>query len=158
MRSKRRCNPASEWVVKEKAFQPLIDDTTFKLAQKHIEKRRTRPPKPDDEVIEQLRRLLARKGRLSHHVIKKAKGLFEPRTYYSRFGSYLNVYKMVGYQIPPERLKSYRRATNGRVLRNQILEELAERFPDHVQVIRPRRNARKVLGIDSSLYRLGTGL
>jgi hypothetical protein len=94
---------------------PLVDERTYKRVQELLEKRRTWPPKPDDEVIDKLKRLLAQKGELSHRIIKKARGLFEPRTYYTRYGSYLKVYEMVGYKVPPERLKSHRRAMNGRL-------------------------------------------
>jgi DNA invertase Pin-like site-specific DNA recombinase len=151
IRSKKKFNPRCEWVLKAGAFVPLVDSRTFDRAQKMLARRRTWPARSDEEVIGQLRRLLARKGELSHKIMKAARGLYEPRTYYSRYGSYLKLYELVGYEVPKERLRSYKRAMNARLLRANVLDDLRRNFADHVRVLRPRRNSREIIQLDGHL-------
>ena len=152
MHTKRRYNPSAMWILKEDAFQPLVAMSTYKRVQKILDARNKRNVKPDAEVIGRLKGLLAKKGKLSHKIIEKAKGVFDPHTYYLRYGSYLKVYEMAGYKPAPEVLKSHRRAMNARLVRNQLLQNLHQRFPEHVQIVQRRRNWRKVLRIDSDFF------
>lgn len=148
MHAKRIFNPPADWVMKANAFTPIVDERTFKRAQKILDKRRT-AMQPDDVVLAKVKKVLADKGELSYRIIKKARGLFEPGHYYVRYGSYLKLYELVGYKPPPLRLKSQRRARVVRELRNSLLEKVEQLFPNHVRIVTPFRGARKVLEVDS---------
>ena len=148
MHARKISNPPSRWIVKANAFTPIVDDRTFKFAQKMLDKRRT-VMQSDNVVLAKVKKLLANKGELSHSIIKKARGLFRPGQYYIRYGSYFKLYELVGYKPPPLRVKSQRRAKAIRVVRNSLLEKVQQLFPEHVKIIRPSRSGRKVLEVDS---------
>ncbi|HEY6182510.1 MAG TPA: recombinase family protein [Terriglobales bacterium] len=148
MHTKRIFNPPVNWVMKANAFTPIVDDRTFKDAQKMLDKRRT-VTQPDEVVLAKIKKLLTDKGELSYSIVKKSRGLFHPGQYYVRYGSYFKLYELLGYKPPAVRLKSQCRARVVRAVRKSLLEKVEQLFPDHVRTIRPSRYARKVLEIDS---------
>jgi DNA invertase Pin-like site-specific DNA recombinase len=87
--------PKSEWTLRPGAFEPIVDPATFTEAQKVLGQHRCQ--RTDEDLLDDLRRLLASEGRLSFSVIKKAPGLMAPGTYSKRFGSLRNAYKLIGY-------------------------------------------------------------
>jgi len=76
--------PKSEWVLTPGAFEPIVDDKTFSEAQRILQGRTFN--KTDEEVLDDLRVLLASEGRLSLNLIKNSAGIPSPSTYRLRFG------------------------------------------------------------------------
>jgi len=56
----------------------------------------------DDELLARLRRLLARRGRVSEEVINRSKGLPNSDAYRRRFGSLSRAYELIGYRLKPK--------------------------------------------------------
>lgn len=57
------------------------------------------PTATDDELLEELRRLLAKRGKLSMSLIEASPGTRSPNTYIRRFGSLTAAYERIGYQM-----------------------------------------------------------
>lgn len=123
LRQTRTPNPKSEWVRRENAFQPIIDPTVFSLAGQRIN---NNPRKVDPVRAEnQLRALLARKGRLSVSLMRDA-GLPDPTVYEKRFGSLLEAYTYVGYHPDMDHAAKTQRAWLVRRRRELIVKKLRD--------------------------------
>ncbi|QAY79963.1 recombinase family protein [Sphingosinicella sp. BN140058] len=88
-------NQARDWVRAEATFEPVVDMELFGRAQAKIAARLHRHT--DQEMIEQLRAILAEHGTLSSFLINGTKGAPSSTTYRRRFGSLLKAYAMAGF-------------------------------------------------------------
>jgi DNA invertase Pin-like site-specific DNA recombinase len=138
----------SEWIIRPCAFAPVIDSATFAEAQKAYEGRTFK--RTDEELLSQLRVLLASKGRLSLTIIKNSTEAVSPGTYRKRFGSLRNLYKLIGYNNPVEfgRVDTRNRT---RALREELLTQIAEAFPNNVSIVRPGVHWRSRLRFPNGL-------
>jgi DNA invertase Pin-like site-specific DNA recombinase len=125
--------PKSEWISTFAAFEPIIDDATFGKAQRILQSRTIN--KSDEELLDSLGALLAKKGRLSLDLIKNSEGVPSPSTYRHRFGSLRRAYELIGYGgnrgFGPIEV---RRRTQA--LREELISQIVAMFPGHVSVIR----------------------
>jgi|SRR5579863_1323034 len=125
--------PKSEWVLTPGAFQPIIDHATYSDAQRIIQTRTIN--KSDEELLDSLRSLLAKKGRLSLSLIKNSEDVPSPSTYRHRFGSLRRAYELIGYGRADQfGSTDLRRRT--RALREQLISQIAAMLPNDVSVVR----------------------
>jgi hypothetical protein len=125
--------PKSEWIVTPRAFEPVVDYPTFLEAQKILRSRTVN--RSDEELLEMLKRLLARQGRLSLKLLNESPDVPSPSTYRLRFGSLRKAYELIGYgradQFGPIDL---RRRTQA--LREDLIARIMTLFPNSVSVVR----------------------
>ena len=125
--------PRAEWILTHGAFEPIVDQGTFLQAQAILADRTFN--KSDEDLLNSLRQLLAREGRLSLHLITKCADAPSPSTYRHRFGSLRRAYQLIGYdrseQFGPIDL---RRRTQ--TLREKLIARIAELFPNEVTAVR----------------------
>jgi DNA invertase Pin-like site-specific DNA recombinase len=132
---KERPTPRSKWIVVPNAFETIVDRKLFDLAQARLATfihRRT-----NEQLLDDLRRLLAVEGRLSLSLWRRAKqrrvlGLASPSTYFSRLGSVRNAYRLIGYEESPkveliQRTKSQQKS---------LVHELVNCFPGEIEVLK----------------------
>jgi DNA invertase Pin-like site-specific DNA recombinase len=126
--------PKTEWILRPGAFEPIIDPATFAEAQKVLGRHRCQ--RTDDDLLDDLRMLLASEGRLSFAVIKNSPDVMAPGTYGNRFGSLRNAYKLIGYSYPVRRdAADTRRRTMA--LHKELISQIAAMFPNNVSIIKP---------------------
>jgi DNA invertase Pin-like site-specific DNA recombinase len=136
--------PKSEWILVPGAFEPIVDPATFAEAQRVMGQHWCE--RTDDELLDDLRRLLAAEGRLSFHLINNSPDLMVPGTYSARFGSLRNAYKLVGYKYPAKlggadtRLRTI-------ALREKLVSDIAAMFPKDVSIVRPGLHCRSLLRV-----------
>jgi DNA invertase Pin-like site-specific DNA recombinase len=99
LKKKRVVNPPEMWIRGNAAFQPIISSDLFTKAQIIIRERSRKVP--DVELLEQLRDLLKREGRLSGLLIDETDGMASSSVYRNRFSSLIQAYKLIAYT--PER-------------------------------------------------------
>lgn len=88
-------NPEEQWIRFNGAYDPVISIEKFNFADEII---RARSQVLSEEILlEKLRELLLRKGRLSGLIIDEEELLPSSSVYRSRFGSLLRVYQLVGF-------------------------------------------------------------
>jgi DNA invertase Pin-like site-specific DNA recombinase len=125
--------PKSNWILTRGAFAPVIDETTFLQAQQILSDRTFN--KSDEELLDCLRALFRREGRLSFQLVKDSPCVPSPSTYRHRFGSLRRAYELIGYgrsdQFGPIDL---RRRTQ--TLREELITSIARMFPYDVSVVR----------------------
>jgi DNA invertase Pin-like site-specific DNA recombinase len=121
MGTRQRRNPASEWIRKPNAFPHIIEPEVFEKAQEIRRERRRKLS--DEELLVLLRRLLAKRGRLTERMIVRQKDMPCIDEYVNRFGSLFNAYRIIGYygnskhRVWQERLKR-------RLLRTKVMESI----------------------------------
>jgi DNA invertase Pin-like site-specific DNA recombinase len=99
LKKKRVVNPPEMWIRGNAAFESIVSLDLFMKAQTVIHERTRKYT--DAELLDHLRRLLEREGRLSGLLIDGAEGMASSSVYRSRFGSLIRVYKLLAYN--PER-------------------------------------------------------
>ena len=95
LKTKMKYNPESEWIRKDGAFVPIIDNERFYKVQEIIRNRQNKIS--NDELLTRLQKLKEQKGRLSAMIIDEAEGLAPSSLYSRRFGGLLRAYKLIGY-------------------------------------------------------------
>lgn len=88
-------NPPDMWVRCDAAFEPIVDPREFFTVQGILLARHRRLS--DDELLEKLRLLHEREGRLSGLLIHESEGMPSPAVYRHRFGSLVRAYELIGY-------------------------------------------------------------
>lgn len=91
-----RRNPREKWLVRENTWEPIVDAETFNKAQKVLDVRRKRYT--DEDLLNSLKALLDREGKLSVAIIDQASDMANSRIYNLRFGSMFAAYDRVGYK------------------------------------------------------------
>jgi len=103
LKRKRVKNPMGMWIWRNDAFQPIVSARQFHDAREIIEARHQHLS--DEELLDRLRFLLQRCGRLSGILIDESEDMPSSSCYCSRFGNLLRAYKLIGWV--PERDYSY---------------------------------------------------
>ena len=134
--------PKSEWILMPGAFEPIVDPVTFAGVQKVLGQHRCQ--RTDEELLDDLRRLLASEGRLSFNLIKDSPDVMAPGTYGKRFGSLRNAYRLIGYGHP-ERLGGPDTRLRTMALRKELITQIAAMFPDDVSIVSPGLHSRSRL-------------
>lgn len=138
--------PKSEWILRPRAFEPVIDHATFLKAQQVLSYRTGNLS--DENLLDRLRLLLSREGRLSLRLIKNSSDIPSPSTYRNRFGSLRGAYQMIGYGRP-EQFGPIDLRRRTQALREELVAKLAEAFPHDVSVVRARGRWRSKLRLGS---------
>ncbi len=99
--ARRTRNPKDAWVEHRSLFPAIVSQAQFDHAQQICGE--LGPRLSNEELLEQLKGVLARHGRLSSSVIKADPQARSPSMYQWRFGSLLTAYEMIGYE-PPQML------------------------------------------------------
>jgi DNA-binding winged helix-turn-helix (wHTH) protein len=115
------------WIAKPGAFVPIISQGLFDQVQRQLRKRAKHPPKSDADLIRRMKKILERHGMLTHRLVGQR--------YYSRFGSLMKAYELVGYQPRPKVLKRNETERKMRHLREGLYDKLKRLFQDRVRFL-----------------------
>jgi hypothetical protein len=99
LKKKRVVNPPDMWIRRNGAYEAIVDPSLFYMAQGIIRERNRRFS--DSEMLERLKSLLEKEGRLSGFLIDECEGMPASSAYRSRFKSLVRAYRLIGYT--PER-------------------------------------------------------
>ena len=125
--------PQSEWIMKPGAFEPIVDAITFQESLKAYKERKHK--KTDEEMLDDLRRLLGVNGRLSFSIVQKARGVMAARMYEKRFGGLINAFKLAGYD-KPDQFDRIEKRVHTKALRDDLMRQIVATFPNEVSIIR----------------------
>jgi DNA invertase Pin-like site-specific DNA recombinase len=140
--------PRSEWVLTPGAYEPIVDAATFAEAQKIMEDRTNN--KSDTELLDNLRALLASKGRLSLRLIKDSADMPSPSAYCHRFGSVRRAYELIGYGHP-EQFGPIDLRRRTLALRERLFAQIVANFPNDVSVVKRGVRWRSRLRLSNDL-------
>jgi len=146
LKQKRVRNDPEMWIRSDQVFEPLVRLELYFRAQGIIQERNRRYS--DQELLDRLKALCSRRGKLSGILIDESEELPCQHTYRSRFGGLVRAYQLIGYL--PARDYEY----------VEINRQLRERYPHFVEdtvqqlesvgasVQRERQGHREVLQIN----------
>lgn len=97
---RRRRQPAAAWIRAAGACPVLVPEPLFRTAQAQL--RRRKPRVSDAALLDELRTVLRRHGRLSHDLVRDDPDAHCPDVYKRRFGDLLTAYRLAGF-TPSER-------------------------------------------------------
>jgi len=95
LKKKHVNNPPAEWIRANGAFTGIVEPELFVKAQEIILARSRKYS--DQEMLDQLRVVLAKHGRISGILIDEAENLPSSTAFSHRFGTLINAYRMIGY-------------------------------------------------------------
>ncbi len=95
LKSPTHNNPRDEWVRRDRAFEPIVDDSSFLAAQEIISSRARHMS--NDELLTRLQSLLVENGFLSALIIDEREDLPSSAVYARRFGGLHRAYSLIGY-------------------------------------------------------------
>ena len=140
--------PKSEWVMAPGAFTPVVNEATFQEAQRLLLNRTI--SKSNEDLLDSLRSLLAREGRLSLQVIKRCPEVPSPSAYRGRFGSLRRAYELIGYGYPSDFGPiDLRRRTQA--LREELISNIQSMFPNEIRIVRQGGRWRSRLSLKGGL-------
>lgn len=114
-----------EWIRVPGALPQIIDDDLFARAQ--IRMAQQREPVPDDVLLEELRQLLQKEGKLSGPLIQNSRGTRSLPTYLARFKNMSRIYSLL--DCPPARRGARQNHEElARKFRRQISDEIQSRL------------------------------
>jgi DNA invertase Pin-like site-specific DNA recombinase len=138
--------PRSEWYLTPKAHDAIVDPSTFIQAQRVLlEKAHNRT---NQQLLGDLRSLLARNGRLSLRIIDKDPSTVSPATYRQRFGSLRRAYELIGYGQPENFCAMVNERRKISALRRDLMERIQAHCPERLSITRPNYRSRDRLKID----------
>ena len=95
LKKKHVNNPPDKWVRADGVFEGIIEPEPFLRAREMILARSRKYT--DEEMLEQLRAVLSKHGRISGILIDETDGLPSSTAFSHRFGTLVNAYRMIGY-------------------------------------------------------------
>lgn len=95
LKLKHVVNPEDKWIRAQGSFEAIIDPSVFHMAQGIILARSRKLT--SDEMLERLRAILSRHGRISGILIDEAEDLPSTAAFRHRFGSLVSAYRLIGY-------------------------------------------------------------
>ncbi|WP_271608797.1 recombinase family protein [Bradyrhizobium sp. CCBAU 21359] len=115
-------NPPEQWIRTEGCIEPIIDREVFFRVKKIIEERRV--DLSEQLMLVRLRRTLLKEGRLTPAIIDRTPGLPCSATCQIHFGSFRNLYRLLGYT--PKRNYEYLDARPAwSELRSKLVQQVA---------------------------------
>jgi DNA invertase Pin-like site-specific DNA recombinase len=136
------------WIEKPLAFPPIVDEKTFKRAQKGLHRVNYWTKQ---KILKKVGDLLRSRGRISEDIIRAVRGMPAPSTICQQFGSYKKLYEVLGYhQDITDFLKAGQFERSMR-LRRKLVHKIRELFPQNVIVTHLPRMSRSMLLIDRSV-------
>jgi DNA invertase Pin-like site-specific DNA recombinase len=149
MRSRKISVDPENWVALPHAFEPLVSAATFKKAQKEFA-HRAQQGWNKQKIVDCVRSVLAKRGRITERLIERTRGMPSSRTVRHYFGSYSDLYEVLGYRMELRRRKaaSSKRTSSG--ICGRLIDDLLQQFQLHIAIGR-RSASRCSLLIDGDM-------
>jgi DNA invertase Pin-like site-specific DNA recombinase len=135
--------PPNKWIAKVGAFEGIVNQQTYDKAQKILKDSTFH--KSNDDLLEGLRALLLREGRISEHLIDQSLDLPVSETYIRRFGGLRQAYALVGYKENRNIPEMLHTRINHYKLRQSVFRQISRIFRSQVLAIQERGGVRQAL-------------
>lgn len=145
--------PTNEWVIKEQAYEPIIDRDTFEKAQEVFQWRATHVVSEED-LLRGLKRILARYGRISEALVNQKTAGYALSTYQKRFGSMRQVYQLLGCSYQEEIFLARSRGEDTVDARNRLVLRILQRYQGRLSLYRVPHSCRRANLLLDDKFRL----
>jgi DNA invertase Pin-like site-specific DNA recombinase len=113
LRTKVTRLPVRDWIMRDGAFEPTIQERTFSQVQAVL-KRNCGRRITDRDLIRAVRSVFSKHGRVSESLMGRRNGTYSLCTIYRRFGSAKRVYDLIGFDCPAVNFKRGKETTRTR--------------------------------------------
>jgi DNA invertase Pin-like site-specific DNA recombinase len=137
----------SHWVLKSRAFEPVVEPQLFEQAQVALGEQRQ--PYSNEELLNSLRDLLMRNGKLSYEILKESPDLASMNTLIRRFGTLRHAFALAGYGNQ-RTMPSDEQRHIARRFRDQLFSQVMSLFPGQISIFRPGAKAPRCLHVDGT--------
>jgi hypothetical protein len=137
----------SHWVLKSRAFEPVVEPQLFEQAQVALGEQRQ--PYSNEELLNSLRDLLMRNGKLSYEILKESPDLASMNTLIRRFGTLRHAFALAGYGNQ-RTMPSDEQRHIARRFRDQLFSQVMSLFPGQISIFRPGAKAPRCLDVDGT--------
>jgi DNA invertase Pin-like site-specific DNA recombinase len=96
LRGRRVNNPSEMWIRRDDAFQGIVDPDLYRRTEAEADTRSR--PYTDEQLLDHLRKLLLKHGKLSERLIRASSDTPCHQIYNLRFGGLAEAYRRIGYQ------------------------------------------------------------
>jgi hypothetical protein len=141
--------PQLMWTMNPGAFEPIVDQQTFDQAQRAVKDRTCN--ESNGELLDGLRFLLKREGKLSQHIVEASKEVPAASTYSHRFGSLRQAYALIGYEGFKNHQGMLRMRRRHHKIEQTLFRDISKIFGSDVKVVRERNVCRRVLCFQDGL-------
>ncbi len=150
--TRARKTPPDQWIIIPKGIPPIMSTNDFERAQALLLARPTPPTKiSDEELLQRLKSLYRKQGRLTEMLIEKAPNLPSVAPYVQRFGSLEHAFELVGYRFSSKLWQQNEGRKHSRRLWMKLLSDIYARFPSHVEIVHAPLWNRLMLEIDGHI-------
>ena len=149
LHSKCKWLPRKEWICAPNAFPAIVDQKTYERAQTILHD--TTANRSNESLLNDLKRLLKRKGYLTMTLIEENPKLVSYSCYRNRFGSLRNVYRLVGYHRGQEYFRRRGKAMVTMDMRKELMDAIVTQFPGRIAIRKDGRKYRGILIVDGHI-------
>ena len=139
--------PASEWLRVEHPTAKVIEDDTFAAVQKRIATFTNH--KSNEQLLNELRAILAANGRLNSTLIRNSAGTTPATSLRARFGSLLHAYELIGYHGPIAQLVLTRKRIQR--MRQEFMERIEHASSKEIRVLSKGGRSRSWLQLRNGI-------
>lgn len=115
--------------------EPIVSIRTFKAAQKRLKTLAGGRTRTDEELLEDLRKLKARYGKVSLSLLEQDPDFQCAHTYFTRFGALTKAYELAG--LAYERRERGRRPDGARISREEMISVLRQLYQEEGKICLP---------------------
>jgi DNA invertase Pin-like site-specific DNA recombinase len=139
--------PQEHWVRSPGVINPVVSPALFERVQPLLD---WSHKYTNQQMLDALRKLLARRGRLSENLIMYTGWVPSVSQYQRRFGSLYRAYELIGYTPIPLQQSNWKQRVHTIQVRNEILDRLRSHSSGRVAVIRRNRKLRPHFVVDKT--------
>jgi len=147
LRTRRVTTPRESWIVTPGAWEAIIPPEQFDRAKERFQNQTFF--KTDEQILDDLRKVLKERGELTQCLIKSDKTLPSMQTYVGRFGSLSEALARIGYRRARVHALETRRRI--RQLRDELLDQIIAACPGRVTLVQPNRHLKPTLRVLDTL-------
>jgi DNA invertase Pin-like site-specific DNA recombinase len=125
LKKKRVVNPPEMWIKRNGAYEAIVEPSVFYVAQGILRERNRRFS--DADLLDRLKHLLEKEGRLSGFLIDESEGMPSSSAYRTRFKSLVRAYQLIGY-TPDRDLAFIETNQRLRAMHPQVVAEVTARI------------------------------
>jgi len=143
--------PRESWIRRHNAFPAIVDSDAFNRVQEKLGEYTSNLFWSDHEILQRMRQLWDRHGRLSEWLIASTPGMPTCSTIERHFGTLRSAYDLIGYKVKKSPSAIYAKRTRMYQLREGLMEEIVRLCPN-VSVSRKSWRHRPMLRLSDGSH------
>lgn len=142
--------PRERWIVRPNSFPAIVESQLFNQVQRKLQQYTSHLLWTDEELLNKLKKLWARHGRLSERLITNTPGMPTCSTLGRHFGSLSHAYHLIGYKVTKNPASTYWMRKQMYQLRDKLIKKIHKLVPN-TTMARASWRFRPMLQLDNEI-------